>query len=185
MYADGLYAVVAGMQKSGGVSRMMKEGVMLAVLKKQGGFTLIESVSIVILLGIVSVAVLSRFNANPFQTAGFDQEVRGALRFAQKFAIMSGCDVQVDVVAATDSYDLNIRNDVGALPQSCLTAVGAFGTPVNDPTGGVFAGTAPSGVDVTAGLTFFYDLQGRPSAGGVITIDGNTITVEPNTGYIY
>lgn len=149
------------------------------------GFSLVELISVLVLIGIVSVVAVSRFNASPFQTAGFEQEVRAALRFAQKFAIMSGCDVQVDVSAAADSFALTIRNDVGAGPQSCLGASGAFGVPLPDPTGGVFAGTAPAGVDVSSGLTFFYDLQGRPSSGGSIVIDGNTIVVEPNTGYIY
>lgn len=148
------------------------------------GFSLVELIAVLVLLGIVSVAVVARFNANPFQTAGFEQEVRAALRFAQKFAIMSGCEVQVNVDAAADSYALTVRSDVvGA--GTCLSASGALTQPLPNPTGGVFAGTAPNGVDVSAGLTFVYDLQGRPSSGGTVTIDGNNITVEPGTGYIH
>jgi MSHA pilin protein MshC len=151
------------------------------------GFTLTELVSVLVLIGIVSVVAVSRFNAGSFQTAGFDQEVRAALRFAQKFAIMSGCDVQVDVDAAANTYALTLRSDVGALPETCLSASGAFGTPLPNPTGGVFSGIAPAGVDISgADLTFFYNRQGQPQpTGGIINVNGNTITVEPETGYIY
>lgn len=152
------------------------------------GFTLTELVSVLVLIGIVSVVAVSRFNATPLQTAGFDQELRSALRFAQKFAIMSGCDVQVVVDAGVGRYDLYLRNNTGGSPDSCLSTSGdlTFGTPLPSPTGGVFSGTAPAGVDITTGLTFFYDRQGRPSTGGAIDItDGNTITVAPETGYVY
>jgi MSHA pilin protein MshC len=137
-----------------------------------------------VLLGIVSVAAISSLNVNTFSTAGFEQELRSAIRFAQKFAIVSGCDVDVNVNAGTESYALNIRNDVAAgTPDSCLTAVGAFTQALNNPTGGVFAGTAPDGVDITAGLTFVYGADGVPSANGVITVGGQNITIEP-TGYV-
>jgi MSHA pilin protein MshC len=149
------------------------------------GFTLTEVIAILVLLGITSVVAISRFNPAPFQTASFDQELRSAVRFAQKFAIVSGCDVQVDIDAAGDRYALRLRNDV-ASASDCLSAGDAFGTPLNHPTGGAAAGTAPGNVDITAGLTFFYDRRGRPSpGGGTIDVDGRTITVEPGTGYVY
>ena len=156
----------------------------MITIRNHAGFTLAELISVLVLLGIVSVVVLSRFNAGPFQTAGFEQEIRSALRFAQKFAIMSGCEVQVNVNAGTDSYAVDIRNDV-VDADTCLSASGAFTQDLSNPTGGVFAGTAPNGVDITAGLSFVYDLQGRPSTGGVIVINGSGITIEPDTGYIH
>ncbi len=157
----------------------------MSATKIHSGFSLIELVSVLLLLGILSVVAVSRFNANPFVSAGFDQEIRSALRYAQKYAILSECDVQVNISAAADNYALSIRNDVGSLPQNCLTATGAFTVPLQNPTAGAFTGTAPAGVDITNGLSFFYNRQGQPSVGGVVVIDGNTITVEPDTGFIY
>lgn len=152
---------------------------------RQLGFSLIELITILVLLSVISVVAVSRFDASPFSTASFDQELRSAIRFGQKFAVMSGCDVQVNIVDATDSYALSLRDDAIGNPQDCLTASAAFGTALPNLNGGVFAGTAPSGVDVVGNLLFVYDLQGRPSGGGSITVNGNAVTVEPVTGYVY
>ncbi len=151
------------------------------------GFSLVELLSVLILLGILSVVAVARIDIDPFRSAGFNQELRAALRFAQKFAITSGCDVQVSVVAATDSYSLNLRGDAVANAAACLTATGAFAVPLPNPAGsGAFSGTAPAGIDISNDLSFFYDRQGRPSiAGGSINIDAQTITVEAVTGFVY
>lgn len=141
-----------------------------------------ELLVIVVLLGILSVTVLSRFDASSFRTAGFEQEVRAAIRFAQKFAIMSGCDVQVDISAG--GYALRIRDDAaGTLP--CQDAVGAFGTDLPNPsTGSAYAGAPPSGVTV-GNLAFIYDRQGRPSADGAVAVGADTVTVEAGTGFVH
>lgn len=156
-------------------------------MRKSRGFSLVELITVLILISIVSVTVLARFDISPFATAGFDQELRSAFRFAQKFALLSGCDVQVSVLAATDSYALTIRNDATANPEDCLTAAGAFATALPRPGGGVFAGAAPAGVGVDNDLLLVFDLQGQPSAGGSVGLNSGsiTVTVEPVTGYVY
>lgn len=151
-------------------------------LTRQTGFTLMELLIIVVLLGILTVAVFSKFDTTSFRTAGFDQEVRAAIRFAQKLAIMSGCEVQVNISGA--GYALSIRDDAaGTLP--CAGATGGFGTGLNNPaTGGAYAGAPPSGVTV-GNLAFTYDGQGRPSLGGTVAVGARTITVEAVTGFVY
>lgn len=142
-----------------------------------------ELLVIVVLLGILSVVVFSRFNASPFRTAGFEQEVRAAIRFAQKFAIVSGCDVQVNISGG--GYALRVRDDAAGLTPPCLGAAGAFGTGLQNPaTGAAYSGSPPSGVTV-GNLTFTYDRQGRPSAGGVVAVGANTVTVEAGTGFVH
>lgn len=158
----------------------------MARRNSSAGFTLLELLSIILILGIVSAVAVSRLNLNPFRTAGFQQELVSAIRFAQKFAIASGCDVEVSINAATDSYALNMRNDVNTgVPASCLSAVSAtFNVPVRNPTGGNFARTAPAGTDISAGLTFVYNREGVPSGTGAIVVGGQTITVAGN-GYVH
>lgn len=151
--------------------------------KWQAGFTLMELIVIVVLLGILSVVVYARFNPATFRAAGFEQEVRAAIRFAQKFAIESGCDVQVDISGG--GYVLRIRDDATGLTPPCLGASGAFGTGLQNPaTGAAYAGAPPSGVAV-GNLVFTYDRQGRPSAGGAVAVGANTVTVEAGTGFVH
>jgi len=147
------------------------------------GFSLMELLVIVVLLGIMSVAIFSNFNAMPFRTASFEQEVRAAIRFAQKFAVVSGCEVQVSISSA--GYALQIQDDAQGLTPPCLGATGAFGTGlINPATGSAYAGAPPAGVTV-GNLVFTYDRQGRPSAGGTVAIGATTITVEPVTGVVH
>lgn len=152
-------------------------------LKRQVGFTLMELLVIVVLLGILSVAVYARFDTAPFRTASFEQEVRAAIRFAQKFAIMSGCEVQVNVSGT--GYTLQIQDDAPGITPPCLGASGAFGTGlINPATGSAYAGMPPAGVTV-GNLVFTYDRQGRPSGGGTVAVGAGTITVEPVTGFVH
>ena len=61
----------------------------------QRGFTLVELVVIILLLGIVSaVAVPKFFNLSDYRTHAVYNEVAGAVRYAQKLAVASGCEVQ-------------------------------------------------------------------------------------------
>lgn len=152
-------------------------------LQRHAGFTLMELTVIIVLLGILSAIVYARFDLAPFRTAGFEQEVRAATRFAQKFAIVSGCDVQVNISAS--GYALRVRDDAASLTPPCLGATGAFGTDLQNPaTGAAYAGAPPSGVTV-GNLTFTYDRQGRPSASGAVVIGTKTVTVEAGTGFVH
>lgn len=142
-----------------------------------------ELLVIVVLLGILSVAAYSKFDASPFHNASFDQEVRAAIRFAQKFAIVSGCEVEVNISGG--GYALRIRNDAPGLIPPCLGASGAFDAALTNPaTGAPYAGVPPAGVTV-GNLVFIYDRQGRPSPGGTVAVGSNTITVENVTGFAH
>ena len=74
------------------------------------GFSLIELVVVVLLLGILSVFALGRlFDQNQFEARGFFDDTVNAVRFAQKLAVSSGCDVRVSLSAT--GYVLNQRED--------------------------------------------------------------------------
>jgi MSHA pilin protein MshC len=150
-------------------------------VKKNSGYTVLELITIIILIGVLSIVVVSRFDLNPFQVVGFEQELRSAIRFAQKFAIVSGCEVQVTVNAG--GYGMRVRDDADT--DGCLAAGDGFGTLLNNPSGGTFTGTPPSGVAITSGLIFIYDRQGRPSVSGTIVAGGQNIVIEAGSGYVH
>lgn len=147
------------------------------------GFSLVELLVIIILLSILSVIVLPRlFNKSTFDEAGFHLDLLSALRYAQKNAIATGCDVQATISAATRSYALNYRS--GGTNTSCGS--GAFSDPVLHPQAqGNFAGTAAADVVLSNDLTVVFNSAGSPSTGGTVSIGTKTITVEPVTGYVH
>ncbi len=69
------------------------------------GFSLIELITVVVLLAILGVVALGRFgDQEAFAARGFFDDTVTAVRFAQKFAVSSGCDVRV--VTTASSYQL-------------------------------------------------------------------------------
>ncbi|MBK6677958.1 MAG: prepilin-type N-terminal cleavage/methylation domain-containing protein [Rhodocyclaceae bacterium] len=123
------------------------------------GFTLVELIAVLILLGILSFVALPRLQ----QTAGFDQlgfhdRVGAALRFAQKSAV-----AQRRLVCATVAPD--------RLALSVATAFGdvACANPMAGPAGANPAALAPSAATTLsaapAGPLYF-----QPS--GTVTSDG-------------
>lgn len=176
---------------------------MAIVADRERGFSLVELVTVFVLIGILSVAVVSRLNISTFQAVSFDEELRSAIRFAQKFAIVSGCDVRVNIDAVAGTYALDLRVDVNTginagVPASCLTTANlGFGTPLRNPSGRTFptrdfAGTAPAGVAI-AGQTFAYNRQGIPfdpntgdplAANINFTVGGRSFIVHAGTGYV-
>jgi MSHA pilin protein MshC len=138
----------------------------LHTLQKESGFTLVELVVIIIVLGIISAFALPRFfNLDQYQQRAAYDEVASALRYAQKLAVGSGCDVRV--VFAGNTY---------ALQQRTGCATGLF-TPI---AGHPINSGAVSGVN----LTIIFDPMGRCSNDVTITVGGRTIDVIAETGTV-
>lgn len=67
-----------------------------ATIYQNKGFSLIELVTVILLLGILSAFALGRFtDSQAIAARGFFDDTVNAVRFAQKLAISSGCEVRV------------------------------------------------------------------------------------------
>jgi len=148
----------------------------------QHGFTLVEIVLTLVILGILaSVAGPRFFDLSAFNERGFYDEVLSAVRYAQKYAISSGCEVQFSVI--TNTYTLNQRNT------NCTT--GTFTLPVYNPGTHQpgFTGNAPSGVTLSMNpvSTIVFNAQGfipaQSNASVTISTGGRTITVIGGSGF--
>ncbi|HQU14564.1 MAG TPA: type II secretion system protein [Gammaproteobacteria bacterium] len=151
------------------------------------GFTLVELVIVLIVAGILAAVGASRyFVLQDFQERGFYDDTLAAVRYAQKLAVASGCDIEVSVSPA--GYGLLGR-------PGCTT--GAFSVAVRKPgAGGPFTGAPPSGVTVGT-MQFYYDQLGRPidpASNAVLTTNPSvviggrtprTIIVEHETGFVH
>lgn len=141
----------------------------------QRGFTLVELITVMVIVGILAVAVLPRFfDKNTFDARGFHDQVISTVRYAQKVAIAQHRFVCVDTstIANTISLSQGTTNACGT-PLASLSSTGNFSIP------------APSGVTLTA-ANFNFDALGKPSASSCIAVSGNnTIKVEAETGFVH
>lgn len=158
-----------------------------ALLCHTRGFTLIELIMVIVLLGVLAVFAAPRiFNSNDFNARGFHDETLSLLRFAQKTAIAQRRTVCVVFSATTGA---TLRMAANAATPTC-------NTDLRGPQGESPATiTAKSGVAYTGTpLSFNFDGLGQPVDGTGATVAtqviqvsnaANTITVETVTGYVH
>jgi MSHA pilin protein MshC len=159
----------------------------------QRGFTLIELIMVIVIVGILAVVVLPRFyGVNVFNSRGFADQVQATLRYAQKEAIAQHRNVCV-AMAAND-ITLTIANAIPSLATSpCNTNLALPGQATNiisTPSAAITLTLAPA-----IPPTFIFGALGKPwdaagvipSAQKLIAISGatNNIVVEAETGYVH
>lgn len=148
---------------------------------RTAGFSLVELVVVVLLIGILAAFIAPRMDIGTFREQGFFQQAHAAVRFAQKLAISSGCVTRVQISGAGCTVTWNV----------CAPASGSSvpnpGSGKND-----FCDNSDGTVPVAADISF--DVIGRPVNSGApgtllatqnVTINGRTLRVEAETGYAH
>jgi len=144
------------------------------------GFTIVEIVVTLMIMGILAAIVMPRFvGSDSFKSRAFYDEAQAVVHYAHKTAIAwRGTPVYVCVTATT----------VSARRDSCSGSI--LPHPL---TGDPLTATAPSGVTL-APTTFSYDGGGRPNPNAQTTITitsgiagdpARQIVVEAETGYAH
>ena len=145
------------------------------------GFTLTELIIILVIVGALAVFAAPRLDVTGFDDYSFEQELKSALRYAQKAAVSSRCEVEV---AFNDGYAVSYTGE----PDDCSN-----GEPMGHPTrGGPFAGEGERGAGiVSAPDEIVFDTRGR--LGNDHDIDdtveielrsGRVLTIWAETGYL-
>ncbi len=143
----------------------------LQLLKRSSGFTLVEMIVVLVLLGIISAVALPRFfNVDGYRTRATYDEVAGAVRYAQKLAVASGCDVQVQIF-----------NHGYALQQHQNSCSGGSFVDISDHpvTNNTF-----SAVTLSPATSFIFDSMGRSSNTLTIHVGSESFTVTAETGTV-
>jgi MSHA pilin protein MshC len=138
------------------------------------GFTLIESVTVMVILAILGAYALPRFFDNQvFNERGYADEVASALRYAQRIATASRCPVRITLNAA--NYSAMQQNGCP------LNGVGVWGTAVRRMDGTNLAGAAPTNIALAPAAVLTFDADGNVSSGAALSINGR-FNVNVNAG---
>jgi MSHA pilin protein MshC len=131
------------------------------------GYSLIELIVTLVIAGILAAIVMPQFNQPEIDAAWFQEQVKAALRYAQRQAVAQRRTVYVVV---TDHVRL-------CYDSGCTSPVSDFAT------GAAFTTkNAPTGVTL-APQTFSFSPLGQPSVGARFAVAG--VTIEAETGYVH
>jgi MSHA pilin protein MshC len=138
------------------------------------GFTLAELVIVIVIAAILAAIAIPQFNLREIDAAWFHDQVRSGVRYAQRTAVAQRRCVFVSVTATKLSL---LYGDAGC----AITAI-----PVTDlATNQAFELTAPAGVTLGAAPNpFSFNGLGQPSSAASVSVDGKTVTVNAETGYV-
>jgi MSHA pilin protein MshC len=159
-------------------------------IRKHAGFTMLELVSMIVVIGILAAILIPRFSGRiAFDTRGYADRVRSALQYAQKVAIAERRNVCADMSGGPVTLT---RSNLAGAGVACTVDV------IDPTTGAAFrAGPAvPAGVAVNFSVSpVIFDALGQsvtaagaPQATVSVTITGDftaTVTVEGVTGHVH
>lgn len=132
--------------------------------RRFSGFSLIELIAVLLLLGILSVFALGRLaSPDQFAVKGFFDDTVTAVRFAQKLAVSTGCDVQVNITSA--GYQLRrsstcVADDYGTVTGVVVDNPANRSNPYQNLT---------SGFTIAPATSIVFDARGLPESGSNVT----------------
>ena len=139
-------------------------------LKNNSGFTLIETISVLLIIAIISAVLLTRTTMTNEATLRAEIDtLKAHLRYAQTLAMNDVPPIQWGIEVKESSYKL-VKN-----PNDDNTS---FSLPNESSQKHDF----PSITATPA--TVWFDDWGSPSGDLSLTLGGKTITITPNTGFI-
>ena len=163
--------------------------VLNALPQRQRAFTLVELVTVMILVGILAAVATPLFaDKNAFAAAGFGSELTAALENARRSAVAMRRNVCVTLAGNTLMF---VRNT--GVVDGFACGANSPALPLPGKTAGVLE--APSGVSITvdpvAVTAIAFNGRGQSPAGVTLSVtgsDGSTSTrvkVEADSGYVH
>ena len=149
------------------------------------GFTLIELVMVIVLVGVLAVVAAPRFaDSGDFDAVGYAHRLEGLIRYAQKTAIAQRQLVRVDISNTPNAADPTLTW-AAASTAGCTAALIATAVPLPSigkrPTSAVTVSTTPANI-----TSFCFDPLGRPYANGspLAPLAQLTLSVSNSSGQV-
>lgn len=134
----------------------------MRVSTDQRGFTLVELITIMMIVGILAVAAVPRFfTVSEFEDRGSADQVKSILRFAQKTAVAQRRNVSVAISGSAGESNCTTTLSGGNLNCAVKSAMTGAGTYTFNALGQLTSPAAP------------------------VIVGGTTITIEQETGYVH
>ena len=155
-------------------------------VNRHAGFTLIELVTVMVLIGIVAIVAIPRFSLmTGFKDVGYRDQAMAAVEYARKIAVAQRRHTCVAIatnsVTLTSDHGLPLNHASGVCPSPLLLPSGSNTI------------TAPNNVTATTTASIDFDAEGRPAAGAPATLSisdsssGSTssLTIDAESGYVH
>lgn len=145
------------------------------------GYSMIELVVVIVILGVVAAIAGPRFfGTQTFSERGYADEIAGAIRYSQKVAVASGCNVRLSITLA--GYSAMQQPAAG---NACDASSGAWTTPVLRSDGAPLSGSPPSDANVSGAATFVFNNRGAVISGATNLVVGPyTLALDAGSGFV-
>ncbi len=157
-------------------------------MRDNSGFTLIELIMTMLLISILAVYAAPKLDIFLFRNTNFFLQATSSIRYAQKQAIATGCNVEVNINASGCNL---VWSNPGDADTNCPNDDVAINSPSNG-TADFCQNSTPAAAptltpDPNMDGTFIFDNIGRPSPNNQYDLDTGTqtIRVEAETGYTH
>lgn len=152
----------------------------------QRGFTLVELISVMIIIAIMAYVAVPRFSLmTGFKDVGYRDQVMAAIEYARKIAVAQRRHTCVAIAASS----VTLTSDHG-LPSAHTTGVCASTLPLPAASNVI---NAPANVTANTTVSLDFDAEGRPVSGAPVTItitdassgSSSPFTIEAESGYVH
>jgi MSHA pilin protein MshC len=144
------------------------------------GFSAVELVVVLVIAAILAALALPRFTDSESKATWFREEMKAAIRYAQRQAVAQKRCVFVDVTATQVKLLYGDATCSGIGPSLKFLATAAAGKSPGD----AYILDAPTGVTLSPTGNFFFNGLGQPSGAVSLNVGGKTIAVTAETGYV-